>query len=81
MYYKKKFLEEAVPKMRFIHKSLSTRFNYDIYMHELSVLIVYRKIEKRGFYVIIKETGEVLTCPEQVKLNGDKVIKQNLQRP
>lgn len=73
--YRSKFVDECKDYIQFISESLYKRFKFLVRFDELALLVLYRNIEKRGFYVIIKDTKEVITCPEQVKLSGTKVMR------
>lgn len=67
--YKNKFDNELADARNKLHESLSKRFKIKITFDFLSDLILYRKVEKRGFYVFYD--GEVFTeWPKQVKLDG-----------
>lgn len=77
--YKEKFENELDAARNTLHKSLSKRFKIDISFIFLSDLILYRRIEKRGFHVFYD--GEVYDqCPtslnvHNVLLNGVKKMK------
>lgn len=55
--YKEKFDSELDAARDTLHESLSNRFKIDICFSFLSDLILYRRIEKRGFHVFYD--GEV----------------------
>lgn len=66
--YKQKFLDQRDEQHLKIKESLSKRFGYEVGSIILSDLVLYRKIEKRGFLLKINE--DVITCPELVRLDG-----------
>lgn len=58
-----------------INKSLSNRFNIGIDIPVISDIVLYSKIEKRGFLVLIN--GEEYKCQNIIKLTGVKKIQKN----
>lgn len=58
-----------------ITKSLSNRFNIGIDIPVISDIVLYSKIEKRGFLVVIN--GEECKCQNIIKLTGVKKIQKN----
>ena len=74
----KKFRERIIENRKKINESLSNRFSLEIVNENLSDIILYRKIEKRGF-LIVNDRGEKIEWPNQIKLNGEKLIKKELQ--
>lgn len=55
-FYKEKFIKEHV---NFIHDEtmkLKVKFKCNIYCDEMILLLLYKKIEKRGFKVLYRET-------------------------
>ena len=54
-----RFLKKQEEHRNFINKSLSNRFNLNIQMDYLSDVVLYKKIEKRGFLIAVyDENGE-----------------------
>ena len=45
--------------------------------YNLSDVVLYRKIEKRGF-LIMNEKGEILEWPNQIRFVGDQLTKKQL---
>lgn len=72
--YKNKFIERIKENRETINSSLSNRFGFKIKNDILADLVLYRKIEKRGFLVFINE--EELTCPENIILDGKNLISR-----
>ena len=67
--YKEKFDSELEAARDTLHESLSKRFKIKITFDILSDLILYRKIEKRGFHVFYD--GEAYRqWPSSIKLDG-----------
>ena len=58
-----------------ITKSLSNRFNIGIDIPVISDIVLYSKVEKRGFLVVIN--GEECKCQNIIKLTGVKKIQKN----
>jgi hypothetical protein len=52
-------------------RSLSIRFNIDISINNLSDILLYKKIETRGF-LLINEKGEQI-CENNLKYDGGKL--------
>ena len=59
-------LENFICNMRY---KFSERYGYYAYLDLLFLLILYSKIETRGFY--IKYEGREFTCKSQVTLGGE----------
>ena len=74
--YRNKFIERQEHNRDQINGSLSNRFNIIFENIILCDLVLYKRIEKRGF--LIQLNGEEL-CQNEVKLNGDKLTKVTLQ--
>lgn len=70
-----KFTEKLTENREVINYSLSKRFSLTIDVHVLADLILYAKVETRGF--LIKHKGEFYTCKKDIILNGVKVTKKN----
>lgn len=71
----KKFIARYVQNRDIISYSLSKRFNLKINADAISDIVLYRKIETRGFF-IITDKG-CIECPELIISTGDKVILKN----
>lgn len=57
-----------------IAESLSNRFKINIRLDRLADLVLYSKVESRGFLIEIE--GDVIQCLGQVKLSGEKRISR-----
>lgn len=75
MFYKQKFLEEYLENRNKISTSISNRFSLNVTFTNLADLVLYEKIEKRGFY--IKFRGEIYICKNSLKLHGDNLRDKN----
>jgi hypothetical protein len=73
----KKFRDKIIENRKRISDSLSNRFNMAIDNYNLSDVVLYRKIEKRGF-LIMNEKGEILEWPNQIRFVGDQLTKKQL---
>lgn len=71
----KKFTERQQPNRLTINKSLSKRFNICVEFNALADVVLYKKIETRGFLIIDNE-GKKL-CQNSIKCGGVKVIPLN----
>ena len=71
-----KFKYKRIEHSETINESLSRRFNVDVYVQQLSDVVLYSKIETRGFLILTK-AGEAL-CKKEIKFDGGKMMKRNL---
>ena len=69
-----KFKDKIIWHRNWMQESLSNRFNLNITNDNLSDIVLYRKIEKRGF-LIITEKGEIIEWPNQIRLDGDRLTR------
>lgn len=67
-----KFTELIDFNRKRIAESLSNRFKLNIQLDRLADLVLYSKVESRGFHIEIE--GDVIQCLGQVKLSGEKRI-------
>lgn len=67
-----KFISKIRENREIINRSLSNRFNFDIDVSVISDIVLYRKIETRGF-LLLNEDG-VKLCQENLKYVGEKKI-------
>lgn len=58
--YLTKFAEKLQEEQKIVSSFLSRKFEFDINADTLSVIGLYRKIEKRGFFITYK--GNEFTC-------------------
>lgn len=63
-----KFLCEQTEFREKIRFSLENRFKFPFGVDELADILLYKKIEGRGFYIDIG--GEIATCLESLKFHG-----------
>lgn len=68
--FKKKFKENR----DIINHSLSNRFNIDVDVSQLSDIVLYRKIETRGFLIVTVEGKEL--CLNNITYGGGVVTIQ-----
>lgn len=69
--HKDKFIERLDEHRKKINDSLSNRFNIYVDVSELSDVILYKKIETRGF--LIESENGVMKCLNNVKFTGANV--------
>lgn len=72
-YYRKSFAERRLSNREKINKSLSNRFSINISVNLLADLVLYSKIEKRGFYLLVN--GVKVECLESIILDGLQMMK------
>ena len=73
--YKKKFQEGMKENRKKLSISLTNRFGFLIESDLMFDIVLYKQIEKRGFFVKCGE--EVYTWPNNIKLNGGQLMKKN----
>lgn len=73
--HQKKFAERLHRNRAEINKSLSNRFKLQVEMNGLADLILYNKVETRGFHITTEEWSE--ECRSNVQFNGGKVTKSD----
>lgn len=71
-----KFHERYKEQRITLRHSLKNRFKININSNILADIILYRSIEKRGFYITLMN-GDELTCQEELVLGGLKIKKKN----
>lgn len=67
-----KFTELFDSNRKRISESLSNRFKLKIQLDRLADLVLYSKVESRGFHIEVE--GDVIECLEQIKLSGGERI-------
>lgn len=70
-----KFMEKKIENRVTVNQSLTKRFGYEVVVPELADVVLYRKIETRGFYVVDNE-GQTI-CKNNLIYVGGKVTKRN----
>lgn len=73
--YKTKFSEKQKKHRDQINNSLTKRFGFTVKNPLIADLRLYTTIEKRGFLII--KNGVELRCPEQIELDGARVITKS----
>lgn len=58
-----------------INYSLSKRFNYNVDVSQLADIVLYKKIETRGFLIITNKG--IKLCQNNIIFNGGEVTIQN----
>ena len=69
-----KFIKNLSLNRETLSYSLFKRFNLKLNIFEIYDIVLYKKVESRGF--LIEYKGEFYTCPKQVILSGVKVINK-----
>jgi hypothetical protein len=72
--YLRKFYESYSNNREFLKSSLYNRWGFYVEANTLYDIVLYSKIEKRGFY--LKMNGDEYSCLENVNLYLEKKIKQ-----
>lgn len=74
-YYKNKFELKLNDHREKINESLSKRFGLIYFNPLLADIVLYSKVETRGFYLLIND--EEYKCLNNIKLNGVNLIQKN----
>jgi hypothetical protein len=69
-----KFKSKLKENRDIINYSLTKRFNYSVDVSQLADIVLYRKIETRGFLIVTTEGNEL--CQKSLKFGGGKVTSQ-----
>jgi YHS domain-containing protein len=70
-----KFKKKLKENRDIINYSLSKRFNVNVKVSQLADIVLYKKIETRGFLIYTVEGKEI--CQESVTFVGGEVTTQN----
>lgn len=73
--HREKFTEKLIENRELIEYSLSRRFGFNINIKLLADIVLYSKVETRGFLIIRK--GETYLCKKDITLSGGKVTKKS----
>lgn len=73
--YTEKFEEKLKENREKLNQAISKRYGMNISFDILSDIILYSKVEKRGFYLVLNE--EIYTCLNSIKLDGVNKIDEN----
>ena len=69
-----KFKDRFESNRKTINTSLSKRFNFSINVPTLADIVLYRKIETRGFLIEVKD--EKVTCVNNITFDGGMANKK-----
>lgn len=72
---KKRFIERLQENRDNVNLSLSNRFGIWINFNKLADLALYKKVEKRGFYIVT--SNGVIEWIEEITLDGETVIRKS----
>ena len=70
-----KFIERIVDNRNKINASLTNRFKFNITQDIICDIRLYDSVEARGFLVLSER--EVFECLSEVRLDGEKLTKEN----
>lgn len=70
-----KFKKKLKENRDIINYSLSRRFNVTVNVSQLADIVLYRKIETRGFLIVTAEGNEL--CQNDITFVGGEVTIQN----
>lgn len=77
LFYLQKFLDESADFRKKTEGRLVALYLMPVSLGDYTDLVLYHKIEKRGFFVVEKETGEVHKWLGTLKLNGVTKTKES----
>lgn len=75
--HKEKFKKRKDSHRKQSHVRMFSIFHLHVDTNIASDILLYQKTETRGF--LIKQGGEIFTCPQEILLDGEKLTKINLQ--
>lgn len=70
-----KFKKKLKENRDIINYSLTKRFNVSVDVSQLADIVLYRKIETRGFLIVTREGKEL--CQNNITFGGGEVIIQS----
>lgn len=70
-----KFKNKVKENRDIINYSLTKRFNIDVDVSQLADVVLYRKIETRGFLIVAGEGKEI--CQNKITYGGGEVTLQS----
>jgi YHS domain-containing protein len=73
--HKDKFKKKLKENREIVNYSLTKRFKLTVNVSQLADIVLYRKIETRGFLILTNEGNSI--CQKSVKFVGGKVIMPN----
>lgn len=74
-FYKTKFINQIEEHREKINESLSKRFGLVVFNPILADIVLYSKVESRGFYLLIDD--KEYKCLSNIKLSGVNQIQKN----
>ena len=74
-----KFHSRKTEERNKLYRSLYNRFKISINISILSDILLYTKIEKRGFFITLLN-GEEITCLDNLTLGGIQIKKKDLRK-
>lgn len=74
-FYRRKFIDTYMNHRKQISESLSNRFKFSIDVSFLADLVLYTKIEKRGFLLYTKGGEKICQKPQRLELESKIKIK------
>lgn len=72
-----KFKKKCKENRDIVNYSLTKRFNLPVEVSQLADIVLYRKIETRGFLIVTNEGQEL--CVNNITYGGGKMIPVNLE--
>lgn len=75
VFYKQKFIDLIAENREKINNSISNRFVINVELNILADLVLYEKVEKRGY--LIESDGEKIWDKNIYQLNGIKMSTKN----
>ena len=74
-----KYSEQLYDNRNAIRISLSGRFGIDVNLSLLADIVLYGKVETRGFFIVCK--GVPYLCRKNITLNGETLTEKHSQQP
>lgn len=73
-----KFVDRLKSNRDIINYSLTKRFNIEVDVSTLADVVLYKKVETRGFLIEVED--EEITCLKSLKCNGAKMTSRNYKK-
>lgn len=69
-----KFKTRCEENRKMLEENLTKKYKHIVSNEMLADLLLYGKIEKRGYYIVANEV--IIECPQEIKLNGQYKIEK-----
>lgn len=74
-----RFSDEMDAAFTYYTELIYKKYKIEAHLNMYSLIRWYMKVERRGFRIDLINTEEVITCPQEVKIIGETITKNNLE--